>query len=81
MATRLKKLEAEGVVETVNPAEPIDCILNIAISEKKMLGSIHMNIDTRPYNKGAKHTRYHMTTPQDARPELKGAKVFSEFDM
>ena len=37
----------------MNPAEPIDCILNIAISEKKTLGSIRMNIDARPYNKGA----------------------------
>ena len=39
-----------------------------------------MNIDERPYNKGAKHTRYHVTMPQDARHKLKGAKVFSEFD-
>ena len=81
LATHLRKLEAEGVVEKVNPAEPIDCILNIAISEKKTLGSIRMNIDARPYNKGAKHTRYHVTTPQEARHQLKGAKVFSEFDM
>ena len=63
MASHLRKLEAEGVVEKVNPAEPIDCILNIAISEKKTLGSIQMNIDARPYNKGAKHTRFHVTTP------------------
>ena len=81
LATHLRKLEAEGVVEKVNPAEPIDCILNIAISEKKTLGSICMNIDARPYNKEAKHTRYHVTTPQEARHQLKGAKVFSEFDM
>ena len=40
-----------------------------------------MNIDARPYNKGAKDTRYHTTTPQEARHQLKGAKVFSEFDM
>ena len=40
-----------------------------------------MNIDARPYNKGAKHTRYHLITPQEARHKLKGAKVFSEFDM
>ena len=72
---------AEGVVKNVNPAEPIDCILNIAILEKKTLGSVRMNIDPRPYNKGAKHTRYQVTTPQEATHELKGAKVFSEFDM
>ena len=81
LVTHLRKLEAEGAVERVNPAEPIDCILNIAISEKKTQGSICMNIDPRPYNKGAKHTRYHVTTPQEARHKLKGAKVFSEFDM
>ena len=40
-------------MERVNPAEPVDCILNIAISEKKTQGSIRMNIDARPYNKGA----------------------------
>jgi hypothetical protein len=53
----LEKLEAEGVIKKVNPAEPGDCILNIAISEKKAQGKIRRNIDTRPYNKGAKHTR------------------------
>jgi len=78
LATHLRKLEKEGVIEKVNPAELTDCILNIAISEKKTQGSIRMNIDARPYNKGAKHTRYHVTTPQEARHQLRGAKVFSE---
>ena len=81
LGTHLKNLKAEGVIERVNPAEPVDCILNIAISEKKTQGSMRMNIDARPYNKGAKQTRYHVTTPQEARHKLKGAKVFSEFDM
>ena len=44
-------------------------------------GSIRMNIDARPYNKGAKRTRYHVTTAQEDRHKLKGAKVFSKFDM
>ena len=35
LATHLRKLEKEGVIEKVNPAEPTDCILNITISEKK----------------------------------------------
>ena len=69
------------MAERVNPKEAIDCILNVAISEKKTQGSIRMNIDARPHNKGAKHTKYHVTTPQEARHKLKGAKVFSEFDM
>mgnify|MGYP007089925677 FL=1 len=62
----------------MNLAEPVN---RIAISEKKMQGSVCMNIDARPYNKGAKHTRYHVITPQEAGHKLKGAKVFSEFDM
>ena len=62
----------------MNPAEPVN---RITISEKKMQGSVRMNIDARPYNKGAKHTRYHLMTPHEARHKLKGAKVFSEFDM
>ena len=81
LATHLRKLEAEGVVERVNPAEPIDCTLNIAISEKKMLGSIRINIDARPNNKGSKHTRYHITTPQEARHQLNGDKVFNKVNM
>ena len=70
LATHQRRLEAEGVVEKVKPEEPIDCILNIAILEKKTLGSIRMNIDTRPYNKGAKCTRYHVTIPKAARHQL-----------
>ena len=36
LSDHLRKLKSEGVIEDVNPAEPIDCILNIAISEKKI---------------------------------------------
>ena len=57
LEVHLKKLEKEGVIEKVNPAEAVNCILNIDISEKKAQGCIRMNIDARPYNKGAKHTR------------------------
>ena len=71
-----RALEEEGVIEKVNLAEAVDCILNIAISEKKVQGCIRMNIDTRPYNKGAKHTRCHVTKPKEARHKLKGAKIF-----
>ena len=41
---------------------------------------IRMNSNARQYNKGAKHTRYCVTTPQEARQKLKGAKVRSEFN-
>ena len=56
----LEKLKAEGMIEKVNPEEPVGCILNIAISEKKAQGSIPLNNDAKP-------TRYHVTTPQEAR--------------
>ena len=64
----------------MKPAEPVDCNLNIANSEKKVQGSSRMNINARHYNKGANQTRYHVTTPQEARHRLKGAKVYSEFN-
>ena len=81
LATHLKQLTKEGVIEDVHPAEPIDCTLNLSISEKKTKGSIRMNIDARPLNKGAKHTKYHVPLPQEVRHQLEGARVFSELDM
>ena len=75
LATHLKQLTKEGVIEDVHPAEPIDCILNLSISEKKTKGSIRMNIDARPPNKGAKHTKYHVPLPQEVRHQLEGARV------
>ena len=41
--------EAQGRVERVNTAEPIDSSLNITNSEKKTQGSIGRNIASRPY--------------------------------
>ena len=40
-----------------------------------------MNIDARPLNKGAKHTKYHVPLPQEVRHQLEGARVFTELDM
>lgn len=81
VTAHLKKLKSEGIIEDVDPAEPTDCILNLAISEKKTAGAIRMNIDARPINIGAKHTKYHVTTPQEVRHELEDATVFTELDM
>ena len=81
VSSHLDKLRSEGVIEDVNPSEPIDIILNTTISEKKTAREIRMNIDARPLNLGAKHTKYHITTPQEIRHELNGASVFSEIDM
>ena len=80
LTTHLTKLKKEGIVEDVNPSEPIDCVLNIAISTKKN-SQIRMNIDARPLNVGAKHTKYHVPTPQEIRHQLEGATVFTELDM
>ena len=81
LSTHLDKLRREGVIEDVDPSQPIDCVLNIAISEKKTAGSIRMNIDDRPLNLGAKHTKYHVVTPQEVRHQLEGSRVFTELDM
>ena len=34
-AEHIEKLKKEGVIEDVDPSEPIDCVLNTTISEKK----------------------------------------------
>ena len=81
LAVHLQKLKSEDIIDDVAPSEPIDCVLNVLISEKKAAGDIRMNIDARPLNVGAKHTKYHVTTPQEVRHLLDGATVFSEMDM
>ena len=37
-------------------------------------------LNIHPCNKGAKHTRYQVTTTQEGRHKLKRAKVHSKFD-
>jgi len=81
LTTHLQKLKQDGVIEDVDPAEPVDCILNLTISEKKSEGAIRMNIDARPLNVGARHTKYHVPLPQEVRHHLADARVFSEMDM
>ena len=81
LTTHLQQLTREGIIEDVHPAEPVDCILNLSISEKKTKGAIRMNIDARPLNKGAKHTKYHVPLPQEVRHQLEEARVFTELDM
>ena len=81
LSAHLSKLKAEDIIEDVDPAERIDCVLNVTISDKKTLNEIRMNIDARPINLGAKHTKYHITTPQEIRHELDGATIFTELDM
>ena len=53
-----------GVIKDVDPREPIDCILNIALSEKKNK-DIRMNIDVRPTRgprcQDAKKSHHHST--------------------
>ena len=81
LGEHIKKLRKERVMEDVHLAEPVYCILNLAILEKKGQGNISMNIDARPCNNGAKHTKYHVLTPKEARHQLEGATQFSELDI
>jgi hypothetical protein len=88
LGAHLDKLKAEGIIEDVDPAEVVDIVLNVAISEKKAArgtardaGPIRMNIDARPMNVGARQTKYHVITPQEVRHQLQGANVFTEMDM
>ena len=81
LSAHLEKLRTENIIEDVDPAEPVDCILNVTISDKKTPNEIRMNIDARPINQGAKHTKYHVPTPQEVRHELEGATIFTELDM
>ena len=81
LSSHLNKLRSENIIEDVDPSEPIDCILNVTISDKKTPNEIRMNIDARPINVGAKHTKYHVPTPQEIRHELEGATIFTELDM
>ena len=46
LSKHLQKLREDGIIEDVDPREPIDCILNIALSEKKNR-DIRMNIEHR----------------------------------
>ena len=75
----LQKLRKEGIIEDVILRDPIDCVLNIALLKKKNK-DIRMNVDARPLIKGAKMTKY-ITTPQEVRHSIRGAKNFSEMDM
>ena len=81
VSAHLKNLKRDGVIEDVDPAEVVDCVLNVAISEKKENGAIRMNIDMRPCNEGAKLTKYHVPLAEEVRHSLAGAQVFSELDM
>ena len=81
LAIHLQKFKSEDIMEDVAPSEPIDCVLTIVISQRKTAGDIRMSIDARPLNLGAKHTKYHVTTPHEVRHLLEGAMVFLEMDM
>ena len=65
LSAHLRNLRRDKVITDVDPSEPIDCILNVTICEKKMEGEIRMNINMRPMNKGSKHTKYHILLPQE----------------
>ena len=47
-------MRKEGIIEDLDPREPIDAILNLVITDKKMPGKIRIKVDATPINKGAK---------------------------
>ena len=40
LSQHLNLMRREGVIEDVNPIKPIDCVLNVDITEKKTPGDI-----------------------------------------
>ena len=66
LAEHIKRLKKEGIIEDVEPAEAIDCVLNTTITEKKTAGAIRMNVDARPINVGAKHQISRRDTSRDS---------------
>ena len=81
LSQHLAMMRREGVIEDVDPREPIDAVLNLVITDKKAPGEIRMNVDATPINVGAKMTKYHVKTAAEVRHELEGAAYFSELDM
>ena len=81
LTAHLRNMRRDGVIEDVDLAEKVDCVLNITILEKKTQGTIRMNIDMQPMNEGALHTKYHVPLPQEVRHQLAGATLFLELDM
>ena len=65
LSAHLRNLRRDKVITDVDPSEPIDCILNVTICEKKTEGEIRMNIDMRPMNTGSKHTKHHIPLPPE----------------
>ena len=61
----LPNMRRDRVLEDIDPAEKVDCVLNVTISEKKTQGAIRMNIDMQPMNEGALHTKYHVPLLQE----------------
>ena len=52
------------VIDNMEPAEKVDCVINVTISEKKTKGAIRMNINFLPMSKGALLTKYNVPLPQ-----------------
>ena len=62
LSQHLSMMRKEAAIEDVNPREPLACVMNVVITDKKESGPIRMNIDATPLNKGMKMTKYHVKT-------------------
>ena len=81
-----------GTAHAWKPQLPYECKIpdltyfRLTLRTDNQRGCTHLSIalrefDARTLNAGVKHTKYHVTMPQEVHNELQGATVFSEIDM
>ena len=70
-------MRKEGIIENLDPREPIDAILNLVITDKKTPGKIRIKVDATPINKGAKMNKLQVKTAAEVRHDLESAVYFS----
>ena len=75
----LERLEAAGVIETVNTAT--DWVSPLVITPKKGTDDIRMCVDMVQANKAIKRVRHVIPTIDELRQDMNGMKVFSKLDL
>ena len=76
------ELKKNDIIEgPLEPAEPIEWISNIVVTEKKDTGKIWMNIDLRHANIAIKESHVPVPTVHMLRHKLNGASVFTKLDL
>ena len=65
----------------LDPAEPMDWISNVVVTEKRDTGKIRMNIDLRHVNLAIQESHIPVPTMHNLRHQLNGSSVFSKLDL